>query len=82
MKRKDSRRKNAMRKLWLIESPERTYHTGCFETQKEAIYRLNEMAVDAFYLSGATITRRARDFFALSDGATFRVVDWHNQDLA
>ena len=70
-----------MRKLWLIESPERAYHTGCFETKKEAVYRLNEIANEPFYTCGESITRRAVDFFTLSDGATFRVSAWQNQTL-
>jgi len=69
------------KQLWLIVCKQREYHTGGFETQKEAIYRLDEMASDPFYLSEAQVTRRARDFFTLSDGATFRVVKWQNQTL-
>ena len=60
---------------WLIECIERdNYHTGCFATKNEAIYRLNEIANNSFYTCGESIVRRAEDFFTLSDGATFKIV--------
>lgn len=64
----------ASKTLWYVKSEERDYHTGCFETKAEAVYRLNEIAASDFYTAGAYITRRAVDWFTLSDGATFRVV--------
>ena len=63
-----------LKKYWMIECAQRGYHTGCFLTQAEARYRLNEMATEPFYTCGLPTVRRADDFFALSDGAEFRIV--------
>lgn len=63
-----------MKNYWMIECKIRDYHTNCFDTKKEAIYRLNEMSNESFYTCNLPIVKRAIDFFELSDNAKFQVV--------
>jgi hypothetical protein len=58
---------------WIIEGRD-GYHTCGFQTKKEAIFRLNEIANEPFYNCGLSIKRRAIDFIEYSDGTIFRIV--------
>jgi len=75
LKNKEDNKTVKIKIAYLIECKERdNYKTGSFDTKKEAIYRLNEIANNSFYTCGEQIIKRAEDFFTLSDNATFQIV--------
>jgi hypothetical protein len=62
---------------WIIEGFD-GYHTGCFHTKQEALYRLNEMAAESFYNCGLSQVSRSNDMIRFENDNIMQVKKLEN----